>query len=102
MNQNNCTGLVLLDFKKAFVTVCHSILQKLDHFGIRGIPNKLLSSFHFNKKQFVNILYGVPQGSNLGPLLSLIYINDLPNILNCNVKLFADDTWLEEIADNAL
>jgi len=56
MNQNYYTGwLVLLDFKKAFDTVCHSILlQKLDHYGIRGISNKLLSSFLFNRKQYVS------------------------------------------------
>jgi len=103
MNQNYCTGLVLLQFKEAFDTVCHSIfLQKLDHYGIRGIPNKLLSSFFFSHEIFQsrteNILNGVPHGSNLGPLLFLVYINDLPNILNCDAKLLADDTCLVEKA----
>ena len=73
------TGLVLIDFKKAFGTVCHKILlNKLAHYGIRGIAFKLLNSYLTNRKQFVNfsglhselkdIKYGVPQGSSLGLL----------------------------------
>jgi len=76
------------------------------------MSNKLLSSFLFNRKQYgsyeifpsrtENILYGVLQGSNLGPLLFLVYINDLLDILNCDAKLIADDSCLVEKADNAL
>ena len=105
LNNNEYTGLILLDFKKAFDTVSHSILlYKLEHYGIRGVANKLLKSFLSDRSQFVShhnsssdILinkFGVPQGSNLGPLLFLICINDIPNDLNSNPRLFADDTCL--------
>ena len=85
--------------------VLHSILfYKLEHYGIRGVSNKLLKSFLSDRFQFAShhnsssdILinkFGVPQGSNLGPLLFLICINDIPNALNSNPRLFADDTCL--------
>lgn len=111
MNDGNYTGLVLLDFQKAFDTVSHDILvQKLDHYGIRGTPNQLLASFLADRKQYISLLndksqmghisYGVPQGSNLGPLLFLTYINDLPFAIDCDAKLFADDTCLISSANN--
>ena len=98
------TGLVVIDFKKAFNTVCHKILlNKWAHYGIRGVAFKLLSSYLTYRKQFVNInrLHSelkdikynlVPQGSSLGPLLFLIYVNDLQNAIDCTPRLFADDT----------
>ena len=99
------TSLVLIDFKKAFDTVCHKILlNKLAHYGIWGVAFKLLSSSLTYRKQFVNfnglhseikdIKYGVPQGSSLGPLVFLIYVNDLQNAVDCTPRLFADDTCL--------
>ena len=105
INNNEYTGLILLNFKTAFDTVSHSILlYKLEHYGIRGVADKLLKSFLSDRLQFVShhnlsfdILinkFGVPQGSNLGPLLFLIYINDIPNVLNSNPRLFADDACL--------
>ena len=99
----NVLGLYL-DLKKAFDTVNHTILkQKLYNYGIRGKCHDLLSSYLTNRKQrmFVNGLYsglevmltGVPQGSVLGPLLFLIYVNDIKNVCpEVSIRLFADDT----------
>ena len=80
------SGLVLLDLAKAFDTVDHHILlKKLEHYGIRGIVLQFYQSFSENRKQFECINefcstlhdsnIGVPQGSTLGLLLFLLYIN---------------------------
>ena len=102
---------VFLDISKAFDKVWHEgIIFKLQQNGISDDLLNILSDFLRNRKQRVtlngqssswtNVNAGVPQGSILGPLLFLIYINDLPDGLSSNAKLFADDTSLFSVAND--
>ena len=97
------TDLILLDFSKAFDKVSHSkLLWKLHQYGIRGNALSWIRAFLGNRSQTVVLegeesgsvpmTSGVPQGSFLGPILFLVYINDLPDELSSQVRLFADDT----------
>jgi len=95
---------IYLDLQKAFDTVDYDVLQyKLQYYGVRGVMLKWINNYLSNRKQFTvvnnvssnigDITCGVPQGSVLGPLLFLIYMNDIPNaVQGHDVKLFADDT----------
>ena len=99
----NCT--VFLDLAKAFNTVNHKILlKKLECYGIRGNVLNLIRSYLSQRSQYTTangsesetqtIDCGIPQGSTLGPLLFLIYVNDLPEVTKMKVRLFADDACL--------
>ena len=101
----NETRAVFLDISKAFDKVWHEgLLFKLKQNGINGKLLLMLSDFLANRKQRVvlngvespweSIQSGVPQGSVLGPLFFLIYINDLTNNISSNIRLFADDSPL--------
>ena len=102
---------VFLDISKAFDRVWHEgLLFKLQQYGMSGELITLIKDFLSCRKQRVvlngqhsswaDVKAGVLQGSILGPLIFLIYINDLPNGLNSNVKLFADDTSLFSVVHN--
>ena len=99
------TGMILIDLEKAFDTINHDIfLKKLSFISLSDHTVKWFQSYLSNRKFIVNlensfskvssISCGVPQGSILGPLLFLIYVNDMPMAVKCDLFLYADGTCL--------
>lgn len=109
---DNIIVVVFLDFKRAFETVDRGLLlSKLENIGISGTVLKWFSSYLNARSQRTKFSasvssereteYGVPQGSVLGPVLFIIFINDIvKSIVNCKIHLFADDTMLYISGEN--
>ena len=112
LNRSGATRAVALDISKAFDRVWHAgLLHKLKSYGISGQIFGLISSFlsnrqlrvvlHGKSSQEYPVNAGVPQGSFLGPTLFLLYINDLPDDVICNIAIYADDSTLYSKCDQA-
>ena len=106
LNSKEISFHIFVDYRKAFDTINRSILfSKLEKYGIRGLPLDLIKNYLSDRKQIVKhnnvfsssrvVSCGLPQGTILGPLFFLLYVNDMPKFSStCSPVLFADDTTL--------
>ena len=110
VEENKSWDTVYLDLAKAFDKVSHQrLLKKVSSNGIKGSLLKWIESFLTDRQQYVtvkghssdwkDVLSGVPQGSVLGPLLFLLYVNDFPDVIKKMLKLFADDAKIYQTTD---
>jgi hypothetical protein len=114
LDNKQVVGIIFIDFKKAFDSVCHPILlQKLQALGISGdiwlwiknyIQNRKMSTIvNGTKSNSCQVKFGIPQGSVLGPILFSVFCNDLPEIMQGDdgeIEMFADDTTIYVIGPN--
>ncbi len=110
MNNGQLTGMVFIDLRKAFDTVNHEILlQKLKAYGTKGLAHQWFTSYLTGRTQRVDIsgslsdskrvTTGVPQGSILGPLLFILFVNDMESaVTESSLDLYADDTSMKTAA----
>ena len=113
-SKNSSTAAVFIDLSKAFDCINHSLLlEKLERYGVRGLPLKFIESYFTNRYQYtrvensksetVPVTTGVPQGSALGPLFFAIYINDIVKVIKyTKVFIYADDVVLVDSNSNPL
>ena len=106
IDKGKTNAVIFLDLRKAFDTVDHNILlKKLSCYGLKGKELSLMHSYLSDRSQccsiegmvsdFIPITSGVPQGSILGPLLFIIYVNDLQDVTrSCDLSMYADDTHI--------
>ncbi|CAB4034475.1 Hypothetical predicted protein [Paramuricea clavata] len=106
MDKGNLSGILLIDFRKAFDLISHDLLlQKLAIYGLKDSTLQWFKSYLTERKQLVSIgratsdllpvHTGIPQGSSLGPLLFILFINDIPFVnKDCNSYIYVDDTTL--------
>ena len=111
MDRGKDVDVIYLDFAKAFDSVPHKrLLKKIEGYGISGQVLKWIRDFLHDRKQRVvyndlasdwtEVWSGVPQGSVLGPTLFLIYVMDIPEEIDSNVAMFADDTKIYRVVQN--
>ena len=112
MEGGDSVDVAYLDFKKAFDSVPHQrLIQKLRDLGIRGALLKWIEAFLVGRSQHVvvnrvrsqpiSVRSGIPQGSVPGPVLVVIYVNDLPNCVKSGIQLFVDDTKLYRVSQKS-